>query len=48
MTLLFPLVFLLPSTLAGALMKGKLGLLEVEKKEEGGLMKDPALLTRDC
>ena len=46
-TLPFPLVFLLPSTLAGAFAKGKLG-LEVEEEEEGGLMKDPALLTRDC
>ena len=47
MTLPFPLVFLLLSTLAGAFTTGKLG-MEVEGVEEGGLIKRPALLTIDC
>ena len=47
MTLPFPLVFLLPSTLARAFTKGKLG-LKVEGVEEGGLIKRPALLRIDC
>ena len=44
MTLPFPLVFLLLSTLAGAFTTGKLG-LEVEGVEKGGLIKKPSLLT---
>ena len=47
MTLPFPLVLLLRSSLAGAFKKDGLG-LEVEGVEEGGLMKGPALLTIDC
>ena len=47
MTLSFPLVLLLCSTLAGAPAKDGLG-LEVEGEEEGGLMKGPVLLTMDC
>ena len=47
MTLPFPLVLLLRSTLAGAPTKDGLG-LGVEGEEEGGLMKGPALLTMDC
>ena len=47
MTLPFPLVLLLHSSLAVTPVKDGLG-LEVEGVEEGGLMKDPALLTRDC
>ena len=47
MTLPFPLVLLLHSSLAGAPKKDGLG-LEVEGVEEGGLMKGPALLTIDC
>ena len=46
MTLPFPLVFLLLSTLAGAFTTGKLG-IEVEGVEEGGLIKGPALLMID-
>ena len=47
MTLSFPPVLLLHSSLAGAPEKDGLG-LEVEGVEEGGLMKGPALLTIDC
>ena len=47
MTLPFPLVLLLRSILAGALMKDGLS-LEVEGEEGGSLMKGPALLTMDC
>ena len=47
MTLPFPLVFLLRSTLARAPAMDGQG-LGVEGEEEGGLMKGPALLTIDC
>ena len=47
MTLPFPLVLLLRSSLARAPEKDGLG-LEVEGVEEGGLMKGPVLLTIDC
>ena len=47
MTLPFPLVLLLHSSLARAPKKDGLG-LEVEGVEEGGLIKGPALLMIDC